>query len=62
MRSDFLCNTQSFRKCALCMLFKEYIYRHFVHLFSDDMEVTLLRANIDDAKELHAMQVEAFKK
>lgn len=25
------------------------------------MEVTLLRANIDNAKELHAMQVEAFK-
>lgn len=25
------------------------------------MEVTLLRANIDDAKELHAMQIEAFK-
>ena len=25
------------------------------------MEVRLLRANIDDAKELHAMQVEAFK-
>lgn len=25
------------------------------------MEVTLLRANVDDAKELHAMQVEAFK-
>ncbi len=25
------------------------------------MEVTLLRANVDDAKELHAMQVESFK-
>ena len=25
------------------------------------MEITLLRANIDDAEELHAMQVEAFK-
>ena len=25
------------------------------------MEVTLLRANIDNAKELHAMQIEAFK-
>ena len=25
------------------------------------MEVRLLRANIDDAKELHAMQVESFK-
>ncbi len=25
------------------------------------MEVTLLRADIDDAKELHAMQIEAFK-
>ena len=25
------------------------------------MEITLLRANIDNAKELHAMQVEAFK-
>ena len=25
------------------------------------MEVTLLRANIDNAEELHAMQVEAFK-
>lgn len=25
------------------------------------MEVTLLRANVDNAKELHAMQVEAFK-
>lgn len=25
------------------------------------MEITLLRATIDDAKELHAMQVEAFK-
>ncbi len=25
------------------------------------MEVTLLRANVGDAKELHAMQVEAFK-
>ena len=25
------------------------------------MEVTLLRANIDNTKELHAMQVEAFK-
>lgn len=25
------------------------------------MKVTLLRANIDNAKELHAMQVEAFK-
>lgn len=25
------------------------------------MEVTLLRAGIDNAKELHAMQVEAFK-
>ncbi len=25
------------------------------------MEVTLLRAGIDDAKELHAMQVESFK-
>ena len=25
------------------------------------MEVTLLRANVDDAKELHAMQVETFK-
>ena len=25
------------------------------------MEVTLLRANIDNAKELHVMQVEAFK-
>lgn len=25
------------------------------------MEVTLLRANVDDAKELHVMQVEAFK-
>ncbi|MDE7310829.1 MAG: GNAT family N-acetyltransferase [Eubacterium sp.] len=25
------------------------------------MEVTLVRANIDNAKELHAMQVEAFK-
>ena len=25
------------------------------------MEVTLLRADIDNAKELHAMQVEAFK-
>lgn len=24
-------------------------------------EVTLLRANIDNAKELHAMQVKAFK-
>ena len=26
-----------------------------------DMEVTLLMANIDNAKELHAMQIEAFK-
>ena len=26
------------------------------------MEITLLRANIDDAEKLHAMQVEAFKK
>ena len=26
-----------------------------------DMEVILLKANIDNAKELHAMQVEAFK-
>ena len=25
------------------------------------MEVTLLRANINDAKELHSMQVEAFQ-
>lgn len=25
------------------------------------MEVTLLRANVDNAKELHAMQVKAFK-
>lgn len=25
------------------------------------MEITLLRANVDDAEELHAMQVEAFK-
>ena len=25
------------------------------------MEITLLRANIDDAKELHAMQIKAFK-
>lgn len=25
------------------------------------MEITLLRANIDDAEELHAMQIEAFK-
>lgn len=25
------------------------------------MEVTLLRTNIDNAKELHAMQVESFK-
>ncbi len=25
------------------------------------METTLLRANLDNAKELHAMQVEAFK-
>ena len=25
------------------------------------MEITLLRANIDNAKELHAMQIEAFK-
>ena len=25
------------------------------------MEVTLLRANVSDAKELHAMQIKAFK-
>ncbi len=25
------------------------------------MEITLLRANIDNVKELHAMQIEAFK-
>lgn len=25
------------------------------------MEITLLRANINNAKELHAMQVKAFK-
>ena len=25
------------------------------------MEITLLKANIDNVKELHAMQIEAFK-
>lgn len=32
---------------------------HFIRGFI--MEVTLLRANIDNAKEIHAMQVEAFR-